>query len=133
MEQDPDTHGLRRFALHMSVALPLIFMLLLPLIFGFRVHWWPLVLSALLLALRQWYARGLRPIYRLWMRLARIIGKINTFLILVIVYFVLITPLGAVLRVLKKLQYQHAMRSKAPSLWVERDDVPTNENLRKPY
>lgn len=133
MEQSPDRQGLRRFALQISIAFPLIFMLLLPLIFGFGVHWWPLVPSAVLLGLRQFYVPGLRPIYWLWMRIARIIGKINTFLILVIVYAVLVTPLGALLRMFKKLQYQHSMRPHARSLWVEVQEPPTPDDLSKPY
>ncbi len=120
MEQSSDTHSLRRFALQMSLAFPLIFMLLPPLIFGLSVHWWPLVLSAFLLGLRYFYVRGLRPIYWLWMRFARVVGKINTFLILVCVYFVFVTPLGALFRMMNKLQYQHTLRSDTPSLWSER-------------
>ena len=133
MEQNPDSHSLRRFALQMSLAFPLIFMALLPLIFGLRVHWWPLVLSAFLLGLRYFYLQGLQPIYWLWMRFAKIVGKINTFLILVLVYFVLVTPLGALLRMMNKLQYQNTMRTDTPSLWTERHDAPKAEDLTKPY
>ncbi len=42
----------------------------------------------------------LGPIERRWMRLAEAIGRVNTFIILVVVYYLLLTPVALVLRLL---------------------------------
>ena len=42
--------------------------------------------------------RALEPVYRWWMKLAEALGWINTRIILVLVYYLIVTPIGLVMR-----------------------------------
>ena len=42
------------------------------------------------------------PVYRWWMRLAEILGWINTRIILVIIFFLIVTPLGLLMRLFRR-------------------------------
>ena len=44
------------------------------------------------------YPRALLPLYRPWMRLAEGLGWLNTRIILILVFFLVVTPIGLVMR-----------------------------------
>lgn len=54
-------------------------------------------LSAGLAALRP---EALKPLYKPWMKAAGLIGKANTYLVMALVYYLLITPYALVIRLL---------------------------------
>jgi Saxitoxin biosynthesis operon protein SxtJ len=59
----------------------------------------------------------LAPVYRWWMRLAEILGWINTSIILVIIFFLIVTPLGLLMRLLRRNPLESA--GKDGSYWTE--------------
>ena len=65
--------------------------------------YWPtgLVGVALLLTGLLW-AAGSSKFHSLWMRLAHALGYVNSRIILSVIYFLVITPYGLVLRVLRR-------------------------------
>ena len=80
--------------------------------------------------IREYLRQRLRKQY---LRLVHFLARINTIVLLAIVYFVLITPLGLVLRMFRRLQYQHALRTERASLWVESEDRPSSDDLARPF
>jgi hypothetical protein len=63
----------------------------------------------------------LGPVYRLWMGLAAAMSKITTPLVMGIVYFGLVTPIGVLLR---RARRSHLVRPRASkSFWVAREIV----------
>ena len=62
----------------------------------------------------------LGPVFRAWMGLAHAISRVTTPIALGIVYFIVITPLGVLMRLLGK---NPIGRSKAESYWVARADA----------
>ena len=128
-----DTKQLKQFALTMSWAFPLVFSGLLPWLFGFNIHWWPFVISAVLLVLYL-----VKPIliyypYRLWMSIAGVLGWINTRIILTLCFFLLIFPIGLLLRLFGKLQYKKAMHTNAGSNYVTPDAKSDKQSLEYPF
>jgi hypothetical protein len=88
----------RKFGCSMAACISLVFGLLLPWIFNRPVPVIPFVI-ALLLCFWSLVAPGsLKLIYRPWMALARILGKINTTLVLALVYFLVFTSTALVLK-----------------------------------
>lgn len=88
----------RKFGYTMGACITVIFGLLLPWIFDSPVPVIPFVI-ALLLVLWALVAPGyLKLIYRPWVAFARIIGNINTTLVLVLIYFLVFTPTALVLK-----------------------------------
>ncbi|MGZ5492184.1 MAG: SxtJ family membrane protein [Thermoanaerobaculia bacterium] len=59
----------------------------------------------------------LAPVYRWWMRLAEILGWINTRIILVIIFFLVVTPVGLLMRLLRRNPLESA--GKDGSHWTE--------------
>ena len=130
---DPDLGELRRFALVFAVFLPVAFMGIVPWLFSYGVPWWPAAASATLLLLRWLRPTWLAPVYRGWMRVAHVIGRVNTFLILSLLFFVVLTPFGAVLRLLGKLQYRRRIAPGQDSLWIERPAAERTTDLTRPF
>ncbi len=85
---------LRKFGLILGGLTAVFFGALLPWLWGKHLPLWPWVLAvafvALALALPAWLA----PIYNIWMRVGRILGFVNTRIILGIIFYLAITPFG---------------------------------------
>jgi hypothetical protein len=61
---------------------------------------WPLAIGALLLILSLIMPRILGPVYRVWMTAGEVLGWINTRILLSVVFYGLITPMGLIMRLL---------------------------------
>jgi hypothetical protein len=130
-----DRAGLRAFGWQMSIAVLLIFMLLLPWLFGSLVNGglplWPGGISAILLLLAWFYPLGLYYPYRAWMAFATVMAWFNTRLLLGLVFYLMLLPMGLVLRLLSKLQYNR--KTTADSYWLAPDKIPTAKDLEDPF
>jgi hypothetical protein len=65
---------------------------------GETLHVWALVLASFLVPLGLLMPAVLRPIFKVWMKVGHVMGWVNTRIILGILYFGLITPMGMVMR-----------------------------------
>ena len=128
-----DHKALRQFAWQMAIAVPLFFAGLLPWLFERPVHEWPFVISAVLLVSAYILPITLYPIYVVWIIFASILGWTNTQIILGLAYFLLILPLGMVLRMLGKLGYVTRLEPNLKSYWIDRTTPPRPENLKEPF
>ncbi len=93
-----DRRGLRNFALSNGAIIAVLFGLFLPWLFEFGRPVWPWVLALLLAAAGFATPMSLRPVYRGWMRFALLLNKITTPIIMGIIYFLVITPIGLLRR-----------------------------------
>lgn len=76
----------------------------------------------------------LRPAYRAWMGLAFAMGFVMTRVLLTLVFFLAVLPIGLALRLLGKDPLARRPDASAPSYWVARDDGPaTRERLERLY
>lgn len=128
-----DRKALRHFAWQMAIAVPLIFAGLLPWLFDRPIQEWPFVVSGILLVSAYILPITLYPIYFVWIIFASILGWINTQIILGLAFFVLILPLGILLRLLGKLGYNPKLEPDAESYWITRDTPPRRDNLKEPF
>ncbi|WP_290620370.1 SxtJ family membrane protein [Arsukibacterium sp. UBA4212] len=130
-----DRAGLRTFGWQMAIALPLVFSLLLPWILDSltvaTLPLWPLMVAAVFLLLAGLWPTGLYYPYRAWMAFARVMAWINTRLLLGLVFYLLLLPLGLVLQLLGKLQYKH--KPAGDSYWLAPDKIPTAKDLEDPF
>ena len=65
---------------------------------GAGPRWWALVVGVLLLVPALLAPRVLAPVYRIWMTVGEALGWINTRILLGVVFYGLITPMGLVRR-----------------------------------
>ncbi len=97
----PDKKGLREFGLVTGGLFAGIFGLLLPWLFGFNFPLWPWVIAGIFWGLAL-IPNGLKQIYRGWMYLALAIGWVNTRILLAMVFYLMITPFGLIMRLFGK-------------------------------
>ncbi len=67
--------------------------------------------------------RGLRPVHTHWMRVAHALGSFNTRVLLGVVYFVVMTPTGIVMRLLGRDPLDRRLGDRS-SYWVLRKPNP---------
>ncbi|MBM3251491.1 MAG: hypothetical protein FJZ11_01740 [Candidatus Omnitrophica bacterium] len=63
----------------------------------------------------------LKPVYFLWMRLAFILGWLNSRLILIIIFYLVFTPIGIVLRLTGKDLLSIKIEKNKVSYWKKRE------------
>lgn len=94
--------GYRDFAITTGGVLAIIFGGFLPWLFDYAYPYWPWVVLLILLLWGFLAAATLRPIYVGWMTVALLISRITTPVILGIVFYVVISPVALIFRILKK-------------------------------
>jgi hypothetical protein len=87
---------LRSFGLVVGAGLAIIG--LFPLVFGRDMRMWALTVAAILVGTGLILPAALRPLFRVWMALAEVLGWVNTRIILLLVYYFVIVPIGWMLR-----------------------------------
>lgn len=76
----------------------------------------------------------LTPIYRMWMALALVLGFIMTYVVLTIVFYLLITPVGLVMRIFGRDPLNRSIDRSAPSYWIGKEYVDSSPSrLEKFY
>ena len=130
-----DKAGLRRFGLVVGV-----FLLALAGVIRYWRHslYVPLgmaVAGLLLLAAVVLIPAALAPVRKAWMTLAAVLGWINTRILLVIVFYLVVTPTALLLRLFRRDPMQRRWRDPAiPSYWARRTDRPFDrEDLRRQF
>lgn len=122
-----DTRELRHFGLGLALLLVLVFWALLPWLADGPRPAWPLAAGGLLAALALAWPAAILPIYRGFLPVARVLGVVNTWLLLGAVFFGILTPVGWVLRRFGRLQYVTRFEPGAGSYRVE---VPRDHAVR---
>ncbi|MEM7401004.1 MAG: SxtJ family membrane protein [Pseudomonadota bacterium] len=97
-----DAKGLRQFAITTSVIVCLLFGLLIPYLFSLAWPRWPWIFAIVFIVWGLLIPKTLNPIYKIWMRFGLIMGKITTPLILGILFFLIMTPMGILVRLFKE-------------------------------
>ena len=95
---------------------------------------WLVGASPILVLLALTAPIALHPIHRVWMPVARGIARGLTWLLLTLVFYLVFTPYGIVMRALGKDLLRCRIDRDRPSYWISRDDGPFQpERLRKQY
>lgn len=122
---------LKSFGLLMVWAFPLFIGVIAPWLLGKGLQWWTLVVSSFFLVLALVAPRAIYFPFRGWMFIGGIIGYINTRIILGFTFYLLIFPIGMVLRIFNKLQFKK--QNTDCSNYVKRTDKLTKEQLENPF
>jgi predicted membrane protein len=93
-----DTQGLRKFGLTFAAIIACLFGLALPWLFGFAYPAWPWVVAAVFVLWGLLAPDTLNPFYRLWMRFGLLLNAVMSRVVLGIMFFGIITPVGLIMR-----------------------------------
>jgi len=64
---------------------------------------------------------ALRPVFRVWMKFAHAMGWFNTQLLLVLLYYLIFTPVGLIMRLFRPDPLQRKIEKERSSYWKLRD------------
>ena len=90
-----------------------------PLLKGNDIRFWSLLISFGFLILGLMNSKILSPLNKLWFKFGLILGKIISPLIMGIIFFVVVTPIGVVMRVLKK-DLLNLKYNQKETYWIEK-------------
>ena len=127
-----DRKGLREFGLVTGAAVVGLFGLFFPWMLELDWPVWPWAIAAPLWLLALIHPPWLRGIYRAWMRFGLLASRVMTPLVLGIVFFVMISPMAMVRRLMGKDPMQRALDPDQGSYRVRSLRSP-REKLERPF
>ena len=92
---------------------------LYPLLKGNDLRIWSLVISFIFLALGLINSKILTPLNRLWFKFGLLLGKFISPLIMGIIFFLVVTPIGIIMRLLKK-DLLNLKYNKKETYWIDK-------------
>ena len=90
-----------------------------PLLKGNDLRIWSLVISFVFLALGLINSKVLTPLNRLWFKFGLLLGKFISPLIMGIIFFVVVTPTGIIMRLLRK-DLLNLKYNKKKTYWIDK-------------
>jgi hypothetical protein len=86
--------------------------------------WWVVFAVAMLLLLFALVLPALlNPLRLVWDKIGHVLGIINTYILLTLFYFLILTPLGLIMRIMQKDILKLKLRSNQTTYW---EDTPRN-------
>lgn len=117
--------SIRSFAFVMAGA----FFLLAVLVFFFgqvrERSFWLAGISALFLLMLWLFPALLKPLYAFWMLLSFVLGWLMSRLLLTLVFFLVLTPIGLAMRLYGKDILKQKMDARVTSYWIKRSQETT--------
>ena len=107
---------------------------LLPLIVGGAIRLWALLVGAIFLLAALVFPAVLRPLNRLWLKFGLLLHKIVSPVVLGIMFFLVITPIGLFLRARGKDPLRLKPNPRSSSYWIERvPPGPAPESIKDQF
>ena len=128
----PSSTELRSFGLVAAGLVAGVFGLALPWLRHQEFHRWPWVLSGALILPALAWPPALRYVHWLWVRIGLVLGWINSRIILTILFFVVILPLGLLMRALGHDPVARKLDPQAPTYRVS-SRKRTRESMERPF
>jgi hypothetical protein len=107
---------------------------LLPLLGAHSVRVWALVLSGVFMVLTLVAPGYLAPLNRLWARFGALLHRIVSPIALAVLFFLVVTPIALLMRILGKDPLRMRLDPQAQSYWIVRDPPgPKSDSLKDQF
>ncbi len=129
------TSDLRKFGFIMGGMVALIFGLIFPWIFDkSSENWpiWPFIVMAIFFLLAIAIPEILRPVNHIWLKIGNVLGFINSRIILGAMFYLMIFPIGMILKLLGKDSMQRKLEENADTYRIL-TKVREKDHLKKPF
>jgi MFS family permease len=127
-----DRKGLRSFGITTGVILAAIFGLFFPWLLDRPIPRWPWVIAGALVLMGLAAPMALNPVYKIWMRFGLLMSRIMTPIIMGIVFYVVITPVALLVKLLGKDAMRRRLERDTATYRIPSDPIPP-ERLDKPF
>ena len=91
-----------------------------PLTYGGSIRIWLVIISMVFLILGLMNSKLLTPLNKLWMKFGMILGAIISPVVMGIVFFLVVTPIGVILRIMGKDLLKKSYDKKKKTYWIKR-------------
>ncbi|HNQ56255.1 MAG: sxtJ [Rhodocyclaceae bacterium] len=132
MNRQTERAELRNFALIMAGMVALFFGALVPWLWSWRFPAWPWYVAIGLGAWGLLAPLSLRLPYGLWTRLGHALGWLNTRLLLGIIFYLMITPMGLAMRLFGRDPMRRRIDAAAKTYKVASSPL-SRKNMETPY
>ena len=93
-----------------------------PLLSQNEVRLWSLIISIIFLILGLLNSKLLTPLNKIWFKFGILLGKIVSPLVMGLIFFFVVTPIGILMRILKK-DLLNLKFNKKTTYWIEKNDL----------
>jgi hypothetical protein len=131
--QELDNKGLRKFGVTTGAIIVALFAVFFPWLFdAARMPLWPWVLALLLWVPALFFPGGLAPVYKTWMKIGHAIGWVNTRIILGLLFYLMVLPMGLIMRLLGNDPMKRKYDNSITSYRVKSVQEP-KDRMEKPF
>jgi len=128
----PGPKDLRSFALVTGAMFAAVFGLLVPWLFATRMPLWPWMAFAFLSTWGLVHPVSLKPVYTAWMNVANAVGRVNNHVLLGLIFFIMITPIGLVRRLMGRDPMRRRLRHDIDTYREPKRKRP-RDSLERPF
>ncbi len=128
----PDRKTLATFGFLVGGLIAVLFGLLFPWLRGGRFPAWPWAAGAVLAVLAAGAPALLAPVYRAWMAVGAALGWVNARVLLGAVFYLVVTPIGAVMRLTGRDPLRRAFEPRAGTYRIPSSRTP-RERMEAPF
>ncbi|MDC0455568.1 SxtJ family membrane protein [Candidatus Pelagibacter sp.] len=97
-----------------------LFVALYPLTYNGEISIWSLLISLIFLVLGLLNSKILSPLNKIWFKFGIFLGKIVSPIVMGIIFFLVVTPIGLIMRLLRK-DVLNLKYNKNKSYWIEKN------------
>ena len=101
-----------------------------PFLKGENLRLWAFTISLLFLILGLLNAKILTPLNKMWIKFGEILGNVISPLVMGIIFFGIVTPIGLFLRLIGK-DVLKLKKNKKNTYWIEKDN--SNNNMKNQF
>lgn len=94
-----------------------------PLLINEKIRIWSIIISIIFLTLGLLNSKILTPFNKLWMRLGILLGSIVSPIVMGIIYFGVITPIGLIMKLFGKDVLNLKLDKNKPTYWLKKDEI----------
>lgn len=104
-----------------------------PLIKGKHLNLYLLITGAAIFCLGVIAPKLLSPLYAGWMKVGKVLGKVNTFLILSLIFYLIVTPFGFAYRIFSSNSKKFSYKTKRNSYWIKRNPASPKNDMKRAF
>lgn len=123
---------LREYGFIMGLAVALIFGLYPWLVQKKTLVTWPFVVLATFWAVSIVYPKALIPLYKAWMIMGSVLGRINSSVILSFCFFAFFFPIAVIFRLLKRDRL-HRLPEECSTYRIHRSNLQSPHQMENPF
>ena len=124
------TADLRKFGRSLAGLLVIFFGLLLPLLLNYPLPWWPYLVALPIWLLAEIAPARLRRLHQFWFVLGETLGRVTTPIVMGVVFYLLVTPIGVIKR---SLGLSKLDLTQDPGLTTYRSPPPVRSDMSDPF